>query len=58
MPNKDTSFSIHMLGAEMNVINLGPNEFINLFYVLVGGYALYKLINLFIKYAENRLNLK
>lgn len=58
MPTKDTSFSIHILGGEMKVINLYPDSFIDLFLWLVAIYAMFRLINLGIKYAEKRLNLK
>jgi hypothetical protein len=58
MSNKDTSFSIHILGGEMKVINLYPDSFIDLFLWLLAIYAVVKLINLLVKYVENRLNLK
>lgn len=58
MSNKDTSFSLHMLGVEMNVINLNPDSFVHLFLWFVAIYAAVRVINLGIKFAEVKLNLK
>ncbi len=58
MPNKDTSFSLHMLGVEMNVINLNPDSFVHLFLWFVAIYAAIRVINLGVKYIEKRLNLR
>lgn len=58
MSDKDTSFSLHMLGVEMNVINLSPDSFVYLFLWFVAIYAAIRVINLSVKFAEKRLNLK
>lgn len=58
MFDKDTSFSFKFLGVEMNVINLSPDSFVYLFLWVVAIYAVIRAINLSVKYAENRLNLR
>lgn len=57
MGNKDSIFSFHMLGVEMNIINLSPNSLIDFFVWIVVLYALVRLINFIFKVLEKYLNL-
>lgn len=57
MSNKDSIFSFHMLGVEMNIINLSPNSLIDFFVWIVVLYALVRLINFIFKVLEKYLNL-